>query len=278
MKPLRKLSFQKSFSSAGQVKLNIENTIDNAPNAIILLNLMDNAYDKEFKKINTTNEDYPQKLKEHTNLKEWNNKLKDLIMNLTYSMRSPNESTLTIIEQLKSLLNQGITVPENGIPTGAAAGDGDKMVEMVKEVYDYIQEYDKVPHIKMYDDIWWDTQFLISPLSYGKPTLEQLENLYKICGYANKLHNTYYKDKKMTIHSGLRVKAYNEHLKKNNPNVASNSSHIYGKALDFDIEGVSTNELRTKIVGQGFKGMKKSYSTWIHIDLRPSQRGYANDW
>ena len=119
---LKWIGVLKIYPSAGQVKLNIENTIDNAPNAIILLNLMDNAYDKEFKKINTTNEDYPQKLRQHSQMKEWNNKLKDLIMNLTYSMRSPNESTLTIIEQLKSLLNL-----ENGVSTGEARNINNKL-------------------------------------------------------------------------------------------------------------------------------------------------------
>ena len=87
-----------------------------------MLNLMDNLYNKEFRKINTTDRDYPQKLQQHTQEKEKNNKLKDLIMNLTYSMRTPNEHTLSITNQLKSLLNQEISMTENGTPTGIPTG------------------------------------------------------------------------------------------------------------------------------------------------------------
>ena len=40
------------------IETNRKDIIDNTPNAIIMLNLMDNLYNKEFKKINTTYESY----------------------------------------------------------------------------------------------------------------------------------------------------------------------------------------------------------------------------
>ncbi len=97
--------------------------MDNAVDGIIMLNLMDRAIDNKFKKINQTDPYYAQKLQEHAREKEINKNLKDMIMNLSYSMREPNENTLVLTNKLKETLNQPIK-PQNqkiGVPTGGAA-------------------------------------------------------------------------------------------------------------------------------------------------------------
>ena len=99
-------------------------TMDNAVDGIIMLNLMDRAIDNKFKKINQTDPYYAQRLQEHAREKEINKNLKDMIMNLSYSMREPNENTLVLTNKLKETLNQPIQQPQNqgaGVPTGGAA-------------------------------------------------------------------------------------------------------------------------------------------------------------
>ena len=92
--------------------------MDNAVNGIIMLNLMDNALDNKFKKINQTDPYYAQRLQEHTREKEINKNLKDMIMNLSYSMNEPNEDTLVLTNKLKETLNQPIQSQNQGKDTG----------------------------------------------------------------------------------------------------------------------------------------------------------------
>ena len=86
-----------------------EDIQDNAVNSIIMLNLIDSLLDKKFKEKNTDEPNYPYIQQEYVKEKERNKKLKDAIMNLSYSMRTPNDDTLTWTKRLNEILNQGRT-------------------------------------------------------------------------------------------------------------------------------------------------------------------------
>ena len=127
--------------------------MDNAVDGIIMLNLMDRAIDNKFKKINQTDPYYAQKLQEHAREKEINKNLKDMIMNLSYSMREPNENTLVLTNKLKEVLNQPIQTQNQGagVPTGGAA-----MISYVDKEFDRVLNIEInaeemfIPNLKSY--------------------------------------------------------------------------------------------------------------------------------
>ena len=117
-------------------------TMDNAVNGIIMLNLMDNALDNKFKKINQTDPYYAQRLQEHTREKEINKNLKDMIMNLSYSMNEPNEDTLVLTNKLKETLTQPIQ-PQNqftGVPTGGANNIKNNSINKINNYINHVGE------------------------------------------------------------------------------------------------------------------------------------------
>jgi uncharacterized protein YcbK (DUF882 family) len=74
------------------------------------------------------------------------------------------------------------------------------------------------------------------------------------------------------ITSGYRTQETNDMLRRQSRQVAQNSLHIQGKAIDFSLPGVSSRVLASKtreICGGGVG----SYSTFVHIDS-----GAARQW
>lgn len=74
------------------------------------------------------------------------------------------------------------------------------------------------------------------------------------------------------IHSGYRTPRYNSLLAKNNENVARNSLHLWGKAIDFSVPGVSIDQVcsiaqgtRQAFGGQGGIGYYPR-AGFVHID------------
>ena len=77
----------------------------------------------------------------------------------------------------------------------------------------------------------------------------------------------------VTLHitSGYRTKKTNSYLRKVSKNVAKNSLHMKGKAIDFSISGVSNGRLNNiakdhAVGGLGF------YKNFVHIDSGPFRR------
>lgn len=66
--------------------------------------------------------------------------------------------------------------------------------------------------------------------------------------------------------TAYRCKTHNDRT----PNAASNSYHIYGRAADFHIDGVSTEEIAKYAESIGIKGIGL-YDTFVHIDTRDSK-------
>lgn len=66
--------------------------------------------------------------------------------------------------------------------------------------------------------------------------------------------------------TAYRCKTHNDRT----PNAASNSYHIYGRAADFHIDGVSPEEIAKYAESIGIKGIGL-YDTFVHIDTRDSK-------
>ena len=76
------------------------------------------------------------------------------------------------------------------------------------------------------------------------------------------------------ITSGFRTKKTNEKLRRNSYNVAKNSMHLVGRAIDFRIRNRSISNLEetAEKLTPGGLGI---YSAFIHIDTGPFRRWKA---
>ena len=145
----------------------------------------------------------------------------------------------------------------------------------VKETFEFIQKNGFAPKKKLSNNIYWSELIKTNSLKYEKPTISDLNNLYVTALILQKFHDDVYPSTRINIHSGWRSKGYNATIK----GAATKSAHLEGKAIDFDLgPDISPDTLRIKIVGWGFKGRKRSYKTFLHIDIRTSNKGYSNDW
>ena len=96
---------------------------------------------------------------------------------------------------------------------------------------------------------------------------EVLKNLFSICERVLGQNGSV----NVQITSGYRTKKTNEKLRVRSKNVAKNSLHIEGKAIDFAIREVSQRKLRSaaKDICSGGLGL---YPGFIHIDSGPVRR------
>ena len=76
------------------------------------------------------------------------------------------------------------------------------------------------------------------------------------------------------ITSGFRTKKTNEKLRRNSYNVAKNSMHLVGRAIDFRIRDRSISNLE-KVAEKLTPGGLGIYSAFIHIDTGPYRRWKA---
>lgn len=100
-------------------------------------------------------------------------------------------------------------------------------------------------------------------LSMDVKAIETLNYLSKLLG-----------DPVIQINSGYRSPSYNASLRLSNENVARNSLHQYGRAIDFCIPGISTREVCShalyarNVIGYGGIGYYPN-SGFVHIDSGP---------
>lgn len=144
----------------------------------------------------------------------------------------------------------------------------------VREVYNYIQKNGKAPHTHITKNIYWDEVVKYPSLSYGKPTLSELENLYYTSQRLQTFIDKYYPGTKIQINSGWRSKGYNSTLKNAHPN----SEHLYGNAIDFKVVGQDLEAVYQNIIKywEGRRYKNGSFG-FIHVD-RTAQRGIVADW
>ena len=145
----------------------------------------------------------------------------------------------------------------------------------IRAVYQYIQKHGRAPHTKVTANIWWDEVVKFPSLSYGKPTINHLTNLYYCAYRIQQFKDLYYPSSLLQINSGWRSVGYNNTLK----GADKNSEHLYGNAIDFaivgrNIQGVYSNFQR---FWRGRRYLHYSYG-FIHADTTTSRGIYANDW
>jgi zinc D-Ala-D-Ala carboxypeptidase len=69
-------------------------------------------------------------------------------------------------------------------------------------------------------------------------------------------------NKKIVVTSGYRCPIHNKKV-----GGVKGSQHLYGKAVDIKVVGVSVDEVARAARKEGFSFVKK-YSSWVHIDVR----------
>jgi uncharacterized protein YcbK (DUF882 family) len=79
---------------------------------------------------------------------------------------------------------------------------------------------------------------------------------------------------KVDVLSGYRTKRTNEKLRSKSRNVAKNSFHLTGRALDFRVPNVSIETLRNTAHKEALGGLGM-YRNFIHIDTGPTRRWFA---
>ena len=79
---------------------------------------------------------------------------------------------------------------------------------------------------------------------------------------------------KVDVLSGYRTKRTNEKLRSKSRNVAKNSFHLTGRALDFRVQNVSIETLRNTAHKEAPGGLGM-YRNFIHIDTGPTRRWFA---
>ena len=79
---------------------------------------------------------------------------------------------------------------------------------------------------------------------------------------------------KVDVLSGYRTKRTNEKLRSKSRNVAKNSFHLTGRALDFRVPNVSIETLRNTAHKEAPGGLGM-YRNFIHIDTGPTRRWFA---
>lgn len=169
----------------------------------------------------------------------------------------------------------GATVPINKVKNNTITPVTEKEPTGVREVYNFIQRKGYAPHTNITKNIYWDEVVKANSLSYEKPTIQELTNLYYTSNRIQLFVDTYYPGSKIQINSGWRSRGYNSTLKNADPN----SEHLYGNAIDFMVVGQNINSVYAKFkpYWKGRKYMHSGYG-FIHADTTVSRGVYANDW
>ena len=145
----------------------------------------------------------------------------------------------------------------------------------IREVYQYIQKNGRAPHTKITANIWWDEVVKFPSLSYGKPSISHLTNLYYCAYRVQQFRDAYYPTSRLQLNSGWRSVGYNNTLS----GADKNSEHLYGNAIDFAVIGQNMSSVYNnfKRFWRGRKYLHGGYN-FIHADTTTSRGIYANDW
>lgn len=100
----------------------------------------------------------------------------------------------------------------------------------------------------------------------NRPSLAELDNLLNLIFYCLQPIRDKLK-KPMIITSGYRCPKLNSHPKING---AVNSNHLYGRAADFHVNGMTAQEVIDFILKLGieFDELGNEYNKWVHIAYR----------
>lgn len=133
-------------------------------------------------------------------------------------------------------------------------------------------------------NIHTDESLDISYFSAGRYDFEALDKINHLlrCHYNNKVKQVDIgvldllcdvkdrigADKEIQIISGYRSPEYNDYLRNSGRNVAKNSFHMQGVAIDFSIKGFSMSSL-SRAAKSFLAGGVGQYAEFVHIDTGP---------
>lgn len=146
----------------------------------------------------------------------------------------------------------------------------------VREVYTYIQNNNgEIPNTKITKNISWREmigQNNSNTERKNECSLKVLTNVYNTAQTLQRFLNAYYPGKTVTITSGWRSVRNNRSC-----NGQPTSKHLYGLAVDFNVNGVTVSSL--------FSALRHAWNGWVkdypekrmcHAQINPT-RGRAND-
>lgn len=146
----------------------------------------------------------------------------------------------------------------------------------IQGVYNYIQKNNgAIPNTKITKNISW-VEMLghnnTNAQRKSEVTLAVLSNVYTTAQTLQRFLNTYYPGKTVQITSGWRSTMNNRSCGGN-----PKSKHLYGLAVDFNVNGVSSSNLISRLAST-WNGFVKEYPAKMmcHAQLN-STRGRAND-
>lgn len=145
----------------------------------------------------------------------------------------------------------------------------------VREIYNYIKSHNgQVPNVQITKNINW-RDLLVNdnqPAEIMQDlTLGIMTNVYYIAQYFQKILDNYFSGNTVKINSGFRTKANNARLKG-----VSNSKHLEGLAIDFNINGVPLSTQKNKFRNVWSGKVITTYNTFVHVQLGSIQ-GFTND-
>ncbi len=117
--------------------------------------------------------------------------------------------------------------------------------------------------------------------SYNRDALEKINHLLR-CHYTNEVYpidtgvldllcgikNRLGENRRIEVISAYRSPEYNDVLRTQSRNVARNSFHLQGMAIDFTISGISKKSL-ARVAKSFFAGGVGIYQDFVHIDVGP---------
>lgn len=144
----------------------------------------------------------------------------------------------------------------------------------IQGVYRYIQKNNgAIPDTKITKNISWKEMLghdNTNSQRKSEVTVNILSNVYYTAQTLQSFLNTYYPGKTVRITSGWRSVANNRNCKGH-----PRSKHLWGLAVDFAVNGVSSSDTIKKLA-TGWNGYIQQYKTFCHAQLNPG-KGRVND-
>lgn len=146
--------------------------------------------------------------------------------------------------------------------------------QIVSPLNAYLHAYNSFPE---FPDNWYITEnfkwrevFVNEMKSDGVPTLEVFNNAYELAKVLQQARTKI--GKAFNVHCWVRQIPHNKRA----GSTAERSPHINGRAIDFDVTGMTPAAVRAKLLTLNLPiRIEANTPTWIHIDVGNS---YTNDY
>lgn len=114
------------------------------------------------------------------------------------------------------------------------------------DVLQYIKQYRRAPQWYITSEVTWANAILEENLRDGSlPAIAELQRLSDTCRIVQGIKNRYYPGGRLSVRSGWRSRRNNTNQKGS----AKNSQHLYGRAVDFRIEGYDSRQVFKLLTG-----------------------------